>query len=72
MPWRIGPSECPSPAAVLCLGFTSGAPSMSRGCVLLASWSQPGCSLDEPWMRLGCVLGHCDCHLDSLGPRIND
>ena len=57
MPWREGPSKCPSLAAVLCLGFTSGAPSMSPGYVLRAAWRQPGCSLDGPWMGLGCVLG---------------
>ena len=41
-----------SSAAILRLGFVSGAPSMSLGCVLSAPWRQPGCSLDEPWMRL--------------------
>ena len=46
-----------SSAAVLCLGFASGAPCMFLGCVLSAPWMQPGCSLNEPWMGLGCVLG---------------
>ena len=46
-----------SSAAVLCLGFASGAPCMFLGYVLSAPWMQPGCSLNEPWMGLGCVLG---------------